>query len=183
VREALIHLPRSSGRNTQPAYCKLLKRIRRSNIPSPLDFEGTLFRPGQYVEASALHPDPEYPEIPIVLEAAGTVGVSRGHNRAPAVYILWRFDPGKSDTGWTEIGRAHSQSWEWAVDLAPLAERAIAEARSTALVQVLPSLPVIVKRIAKVMDEELAVLEAADRPKFLAGLYDQLATRMVALFP
>lgn len=146
-------------------------------------FDGVFLRPGATVTDAELHPTPEYPATPVVLEymLAPAHGIA-GRRRSDAIYILWRYEtPGDFLAGsWRELGRATSESWHWATELRPLALRALREARGAALVVILPDLPAIARRIAAALDHELKGIESEHRQKVLGVLHDEFAVRLCA---
>lgn len=139
-------------------------------------FNGTFFRPGKIVSEGDLHPTPEYPEIPVLLEQslAPAHGIP-GHRRRDTITILWRWQP--TLNSWCELVRTVSVGWEWALELRPLAVRALAEARGAR-----PMMPIdelaIADRIAAFLDHEMSVLPPLDRVRLLAVIHDQLAGRI-----
>lgn len=167
-----ITLPCSSPRKARDKFAKLLCRVD-PDAQQGFGFEGVFFRPGATVTDAELHPGPEYPEIPILLEyMRGPAYGIAGHQRTDGVYILWRYDG-----LWRELGRASSFAWEWALDLRPLALRALREARARQ-VEIMPDLPAIAGRIAGLLEQELRNLEAQHRQKVLGVVHDQLAARL-----
>jgi hypothetical protein len=167
-----VRLPCSSPRKTPHTFAKLLCSVDPEALTG-FGFEGRLFRPGALVAPSELRPSIAYPEIPILLEYAGGVGPGTGHNRRAQLYVLWRYYAGE----WLELGRAASESWDWACDLRPLAVRALAEARAPVL-SVVIDLRVVVARIVAMLDLELRGLESGDRVRLLGVLHDQFAGRL-----
>ena len=169
-----IRLPRTGGRSTGgTSFAKLLTYVD-PEASTGFGFEGKILRPGTTVTETELWPD-GYPPTPVLLEYAPPLpGHGRGHNRGDQLYILWKFDREKNE--WVELGRARSVSWEWAIDLRPLAVRALAEARS--VVAVLPNLVGIAARISGFLDGELKPLEVPDRQKVLSVIHDQFAGLM-----
>jgi len=119
-----VRIPSSAPRRTALKYAKLLRRVR-SVSRCGLDWEGTFIHPGALVEETDLRPSPDWPEHPCLLECAGISKAGRGHNRSELLYSLWQYDHDRHD--WMELGRASSQTWTWAADLAPLAKRAMGE--------------------------------------------------------
>jgi hypothetical protein len=171
-----IQLPQCSGVRTRKAYLKLLSRVD-PDARDGFGFEGALLRPGARVSAEQLRPSADYPEIPVILEysVAAASGI-KGNRRAPALYVLWRWKPEIQQ--WYEVGRACSHSWEWAIDLRPLAIRALAEARDTAeTVGVSTNLNEIAEMIEAFVENQLSFLLPPDKPRLLAILHDQFAAR------
>ncbi len=144
-----------------------------ADAQSGFGFEGKLLRPGSVVTDAQLRPSADYPEIPVLLEYSRMpANGKRGHNRVDALYILWRLHGSE----WREIGRSHSASWEWAVDLRPLAVRALAQKAVLA-----PDLSAVQNRIAASLAQELRGLEAVQQWRVLAIIHDQLASRLCSL--
>jgi hypothetical protein len=122
-----VRIPSSASRKSPCTYAKLLRRVRNPAC-SGFDFEGEFFRPGVMVEERELRPSAEWPVGAVLLECAGiskAVRMNRPHGdaRSEYLYILWQYDPARHD--WFELGRAISMNWDWAMDLAPIAMRAI----------------------------------------------------------
>jgi hypothetical protein len=173
-----VKIPRTSARVSQGIFAKLLTRVD-PDAQSGFGFEGTVLRPGDELPLQALWPTPEHPKIPILLECAGAVSPKRGHGRRDQEdrYILWRFLAGRHE--WQEIGRSSSTSWTWAIDLRPLAIRALEESRGKEVV-VFVGLEQALARSRAAMDQELKQLAPPDRVRYLAGLHDEAAFRYVS---
>ena len=170
-----VRLPRSSARNCRDGFLKLLLRVD-PDAEHGFGFEGKILRPGTVVTDAQLHPTGEYPETPIVLECAPEPARIRGghHANREQVYVLWRLDVARNE--WAEIGRSRALSWEWAVDLRPLAMRALAQ-RAV----VMPDLLAVERRIAEALRRELDGLEPPQLCRVLAIMHDQLAQRVAAI--
>lgn len=181
VLRAGITLPCSSPRSARSKFAKLLRHVD-PDADHAFGFEGVFLRPGATVSDAQLHPSPDYPETPILLEyARGPAYGIPGHKRCDSIYILWRYDHHSNE--WREIGRAVSVAWEWAIELRPLATRALREARSCSdslQVEVMPDIPAIAGRITVFLDRELTTLEAPQRMKVLGVLHDVFAARLCA---
>lgn len=174
-----VRLPSSSAPRERDSFLKLLSYVD-PEAEHGFGFEGVLLRPGSVVNPSELRPDNRWPETPIVLEyARGAAFGPPGRRRREQIYILWRYD---METGaWRELGRSISESWEWALDLRPLAVRALKEARSrSGVIEITADLPAIAARIATFLDGELKPLEARDRARVVGVLHDQFAKRLIA---
>lgn len=168
-----IRLPRTSGRTAGNSFAKLLNYVD-PEASTGFGFEGKIFRPGATVTEAQLWSE-GYPATPILLEyAAPGPSYGRGHNRNQQLYVLWKWD--REAHEWVELGRARSVSWEWAIDLRPLAIRALAESRAG--FTVMPNLVMIAARISGFLDGELKPLEIPDRQRILAVLHDQFAGRL-----
>lgn len=169
-----IKLPCSSPRNSKSSFAKLLSRVD-PEATHGFGFEGTLWRPGATLTDAEIRPGPEYPEIPIVLEyTPGPVYGIPGRRRRDSIYILWRYE--RDCDAWSELARAASVAWEWAIDLRPIAVRALREAHGTAIA-VVDELPAVSRRIATFLDLEMQRLEQRDRQRLLAVLHDEFASR------
>lgn len=167
-------MPRSSPRSVRDSFLKILSSVDPDAIDG-FGFHGVIMRPGAVVTPAQLRPSPAFPELAIALEYAYAQPAAPQRRREP-LYILWRWD----GAVWRELGRAASESWHWAIDLRPLALRALREARpQTALVKAV-DLHAVGARIAELLDRELRPLDAPDRRKVAALLHDQLASRLVA---
>jgi hypothetical protein len=173
----LIHLPRSApGGRGEPTYAQLILRLRRSEF-----IDGPFFRTGARVEETALWPSPAYPEVPLLLEFAGRDRGegrnARGHNRAPDIHLLWRYDRARRE--FDEIASARSYGAEWFHHLAPIIRRHIirppanhAEAEKAARGAS--------ARVLAALEGELDQLEDEGRDSAIALLYDQVAARFAA---
>jgi hypothetical protein len=167
-----IQLPHSSPRNCRNAFIKLLSHVN-PEADQGFGFEGKILRPGSVVTEAELRPTDEYPERPVLLEyAQAPAQGKRGHNRTESLYVLWSLDA-QSNT-WRELGRANAVSWEWAVDLRPLALRAMQQRP-----QVMPDLLAVEMRIMAVLERELASVAAAQQSLVLAIIHDQIAVAVV----
>ena len=171
-----VHIPCSSRRRSQRVYAKLLIKVD-PDAENGFGFEGTLLRPGKTIEWAALWPTPEHPRIPVLLECASTENPERGHNRHQCedLYILWKFDLGRGM--WIELARTASASWTWALDLRPIAVRALDDSAGLEVV----GFDQVVSRIDQMLDLELRKLPRQDRARAVAVLHDQFCSRMVHL--
>lgn len=172
-----IRLPRGSGSDRRDAYVKLLSRVD-PHAWNGFGFEGRFFKCGKWVSEAELRPTAEYPEIPVLLESSiGRAVGEPGHRRRLQLYVLWRWSP--ADRAWEELGRAQSFSWEWALDLRPLALRALEGARGAPLeVEAEPTHVIeIAAGITKFLDKRLDTLEPPERIKLLGILHDHFAAR------
>ncbi|HLG97102.1 MAG TPA: hypothetical protein VKX49_12385 [Bryobacteraceae bacterium] len=160
-------------------YLKLLNRINEK-VPYGFSFEGTLLRPGKTVSFEELRPTNEYPEVPIILECAGTQNPQDGRPSTrhwPTLYILWQLDPRKLE--WKEIARAQSESWDWAADLRPIAKRLLQEARGG--IEVFRGADQVARRISDLLEKELLTLAPPDRGRALGILHDQFCSQFARL--
>jgi hypothetical protein len=173
-----IRLPRSSAPRERNCFLKLLYRVD-PEADHGFGFEGIILKPGSVVAPSQLRPDDRFPETPVLLEyTPGEAYGPAGRRRRDAIYILWLYNQAKDD--WREMGRAVSYSWEWAVELRPLAARTLKEARSSVEIAKLTDVPAIAERIATFLDHELTPLDPCDRLRVIGVLHDQFASRLVA---
>lgn len=179
ARADSISLPATAPRSARRAkmcFLKLLSSVD-PDATHGFGFKGTFFRPGEIVGSARLRPSLEYPEIPIVLEQslAPAHGIP-GHRRCDTITILWRWDAALNE--WRELGRSVSVGCEWAIEMRPLAIRALAEARgrTAALIDE----RAIVSRISEFLDHEVSVLGPSDRLRLLSVIHDQLAMRLCA---
>lgn len=170
-----VRLPCSSPRGAREKFAKLLSYVDPDGEHG-FGFEGKFVKPGQVLTDAELQPAPEFPAIPVLLEfMKGPAYGLPGHRRCDQVYILWRLS---EDRAWKELGRAVSTSWEWALELRPLAVRALREARGGPLVRVLPDLGIAAARISKMLTRELQALEDTERHKLIGVLHDEFAVRL-----
>jgi hypothetical protein len=137
-----------------------------------------ILRPGSLVTDAELWPSAEFPRIPLLLEAALVPrDQAAARRRLEPLYVLWRYDQQRN--AWSEIGRAKSESWHWALELRGLAVRAMADSR--ALIRVRINLTKVQQRIAAALDRELKSLDFAETRSVLGILHDQLAWRAAAI--
>jgi len=169
----MVRIPRSSEVRGRPEWGKLLTRVD-PEAKDGFGFEGTFIAPGRYVEESELRATPAHPAIPILLECCLLGKVQSGHRRSPMTYILWRYE----NRAWHEIARSEGLSWEWAIDLRPIAIRALEAAHGRKSEPSKPDLEATTVRIAEFLDWELAAIEAVHRAQILAALHDVLAARL-----
>lgn len=171
-----IMLPRSSARKCREDYCKLLVSVD-PDAQSGFGFEGRIFRPGSIVSEADLWPEGSPPGAPVLLEGAMIAGDGpASKRRMDQLYVLWRYNAEMN--AWTELGRARSVSWEWAIELRPLAVRAMQEQRGHGAVSSAADHPAIAARIRNVFEGELQELADADKWRVLAIIHDELAGRV-----
>jgi len=176
---APVRIPRTSESRRERTYAQLVLRVTRVN--GRADFEGPLFRCGADIDEAALHPTPEYPEIPLLIEFAGQDRAGRLHRRADGyggrqyryLHLLWSWNAKRGD--WEEVARIVSEGAEWLHDLAPIVRRLIASPPRR-FVEVAGD---ATARILATLDGELAVLEDEGRERVMAFLYDQFTARFV----
>ncbi len=135
-------------------------------------FEGILFKPGSFVDDSALWPDAKYPAVPLLLEFAGCDGTGRGHNRSSQIHVLWRFAP--ECRVWIEIARTLSQGSEWLPHMLELVTMAL----DAPLPPDAENAAKTVTRLLSSMDKELAQLSDEEKDIALNLIYEQIAARM-----
>ena len=178
-------IPKSSPRAEPLAFAKLLSRVDPKAV-NGLGFDGVILRPGATIPEATLWPTEEFPSTPLLLEYAGRVRISgRGRDRDvfESLYILWRWSCERR--AWEELARSHSESWQWAIDLRPVALRALAE--SNGGVEVLPCLGLDARatRLAEDLDRELEGLEPQDcillMGKLGGILHDRVAGKLAQL--
>jgi len=95
-----------------------------------------------------------------------------GEKNSQYLYVLWEYD--RKAREWRELARVWAESWEWALELGPLARRALEPVRE------LPDLRRVGERLAALIERELEPLEARQRAQVAGVLHDQFAARMVA---
>lgn len=167
-------LPCSSGRRAEK-FLKLLCSVD-AEAQHGFGFEGKFMRPGATVTTAELHPSPDYPDRPLMLEHTRTPAKGIvGGRRKLSLYILWQYDD--RTHGWLELGRAASASWEWAMELRPLALRALREGRGQ-LVPAKADLPAIATRISRAIGMELEALDPPERIRVIAIIHDEFAMRL-----
>jgi hypothetical protein len=164
-----IRIPSSAPRKSPVAYAKLLRRVR---VParSGFDVEGEFLKPGTLVDERALRPSPAWPATPLLVECAGIARPGRKGNPSEYLYILWLYDVGRHE--WIELARARSATWDWVVDLAPIAARSINGTRTTA------DLHRVEKRIFNFLQAELDGVPECDRTRVASVVHDALAAAM-----
>jgi hypothetical protein len=165
-----IKLPRSAARRGALTWSKLLTRVD-AKAQNGFGFEGRVLRPGALIGIDELG------EPAVLLEYAGFTGAPRrdesgwGHRRCADLYILWRYDRARGE--WAELARARSVNWEWALDLRPIARRALEGPP--------PEPPEERTAIARVLSLVDAEIEGAGHQTLLdvmAALHDRLAARV-----
>jgi hypothetical protein len=134
-------------------------------------FEGTLLKPGSRVEHAALWPVEGYPDIPLLLEFAGSDHTGRGHNRGNQIYVLWRFE----NERWVEIARTLSVGAEWIPHMLAIALRELGgpAAIDPALAEK------VADRFLSILDRELMELGAGDRALVLNFVFEQVSARLM----
>jgi hypothetical protein len=168
-----IRLPAGSGVRSRKAYLKLLARVD-PDAENGFGFEGSLLRPGAWVTRAELRPAPNYPEIPVLLEYSMAPSHASGAGRrSDGLYVLWRWSGDAND--WRELGRSCSAAWEWALDLRPLAIRALAQESAIQC-----DMGLIAREITTFLDAKLHILAPPDRVRLLGILHDQFASRLSA---
>jgi hypothetical protein len=134
-----------------------------------------MLRCGSRVDAGALRPTVDYPEVPLLIEYAGNDASGRGHNRSNDIHVLWRYE---SEAGeWVELARLLSRGPEWISDMVPIVQR---ELRGAAPIQYLEVAQKISALVLGVLDRELSALEDEGRCRVMSFLYDQFSARLVA---
>jgi hypothetical protein len=173
-----VKIPRTSARASQRIFAKLLTRVDPDG-EAGFGFEGTVVKPGDMLPLSALWPTPAHPKIPILLECAGAVNPKSGHGRQDQEnrYILWRFHEGRHE--FQEIARSASSSWTWAMDLRPIAIRALEESRGKD-VAVYVGLDQFIARMGAALDQEIKQVAPPERKRAMAALHDQWHFRYVS---
>ena len=158
-----VRLPVTAARRNALTFAKLLTRVDPA-AATGFQFEGRILRPGSWVEES------ELPTPALVLECAGAARMGWGHRREPSRYLLWQYEKG----AWRELARVEGESWEWTLELGPIAARALAAGRQV------PTARALAQRLSGLLDTELARLDAPAAAQACALLHDQFAARMVA---
>jgi hypothetical protein len=174
-QDSLIRLPPGSAGRSKQAYIKLLSRVD-PDAQNGFGYEGLFLHIGSWVSSAPLRPTSAYPEIPVLLEhglmpARGIIG----HRRSDSLYVLWRWETAARE--WRELGRAVAESWEWAIELRPLAIRALAQEKAA---ECAPDLPALASEINTFLDSRLKILKPPDRARLLGILHDQFASRLSA---
>lgn len=166
----MVRVPRSCPRRAEPCYAKLLCRAA-PDAQSGFDFEGTFLRAGGLFPESALWPSPQYPQVPLLLEFAGSDCSGWGHRRSSALYLLWRYQDGE----WREVARTAAESNEWCAVLAPVAARLLQQDGRPKPMAV----EALADRIRRLLEAEFDRAGPDDRWKVAAIVHDQLAVRLV----
>jgi hypothetical protein len=179
--EEMVHVPcssKSTWRN--PDNWALLVMHVDTEARYILGFDGRPLRPGSRIPLASLWPTPEYPKIPVVLEAAVPEHLLRGPARRhqPNTRILWRFDPELKT--WSEIARVLTDSGTWAMDLRAIAARLLEESHGP---RIFKSLDDVVDRVCCALDEEIKQLRKPDRQRAVPILYDIIFSRLVRQLP
>lgn len=174
-----IQLPRGSGARGRKSFLKLLSRVD-PDAQNGFGFEGCLLKRGAFVSLAQLQPSDNYPEIPVILEySVGPAEGIPGHRRAPGLYVLWRWQA--ENHQWQEVGRSASASWEWALDLRPLAIRALADGRGVSSPgENRANLAEIADTLTVFIDKQLNRLKPVERAQVMGILHDHFAARFCA---
>jgi hypothetical protein len=133
-----------------------------------------MLRCGSRVEAGALRPTADYPEVPLLIEYAGNDASGRGHNRSNDIHVLWRYECEAGE--WVELARLLSRGPEWISDMVPIVQR---ELRPVP-VQYVDVAEKISALVLGVLDRELSALEDEGRWRVMSFLCDQFSARLVA---
>ena len=164
----LVRLPCSANsRRTAglPVYVKVLVRVCRDRIWGGWSFEGATHRP------ASILPEENLADPGLALECCGPLPGGRGHNRAPTLYILWKYDRATGE--WREIARAASVERDWTLDLGPIASRELKPPRP-----VLVDTEASARRIMEAVERELEPLEFRAQGLVIRALQDRLAAGM-----
>jgi hypothetical protein len=179
----LIRIPRTAARRSERTYALLL--LHKSRSRALRFFRGRLFETGARVEESALWPTRHYPRRPLLVEYAGSTGLSAdgrrasGHNRSRDLYILWRFDPERRE--WDELARTASDGPEWYEYFQPIVAREIAEREIIPPgVDQVAEARAVAGRLVALIEGALDELADEGRDRALSFLYDQIAARFAA---
>lgn len=165
----MIRIPRSAPGRRDRTYAQLILRIP----PHPcVPFEGRFFRCGSTVEDGDLHPTPDYPATPLLVEFAGSDRTGRGHNRSNDVHVLWRYRDGH----WIELARTLSQGPEWVFHMRPIVERELVAAP----IDYAEIAGRVSNRVLELLDQELNELAGEGRARVMSFLWDQFTARLVA---
>ena len=163
VESRKVRLPVSSSRRSAIRFIKLLERVDQKPM-NGFQFGGRFLRPG------ALISEADLPQRAVLLEGAGSEGSGRRDSKY--LYILWQFDWGRRE--WVELARVWAECWEWAMELGPIAQRALEP------VQPVPDVRRAAERLSAVIQREMAAFEEAQRAQLAAVLHDRFATHIAA---
>jgi hypothetical protein len=166
---AVVVIPRSNPGRRERTYAQLILSVHRTRL---MPFDGTFFRTGAQVDEEALHPTPGYPELPLVIEFAGSTGTGRGHNRSPDVHVLWQYSAG----AWNELARVTSQGPEWIPHMLPIVEQLLVALPANQIEAAAEAS----ERVLCFLDEELERLTDEGRERAMSFLYDRFSARLVA---
>jgi hypothetical protein len=174
-----VRLPASATRRSQPTWSKLLERVDL-RARSAFEWRGRFFRPGSEIAESALWPDGRFPRVPLIVEHAGAEAPGRGWNRhrSDNTVVLWRYD--RAGGKFAELGRVAAPAGEWMPMLEPLVRETLAKDGG---LQPPPDFDLIRSRITRFLQNELNVVNDADRGRVLTLVHDELACRMTEWSP
>ena len=161
----LVRLPRSSVNRNAVTYARLLRRVCRDRTWGGWCFEGLVERPGSVIPAGRI------PAGGLLLECAGSQPGGRGHNRAPTLYILWRYEHASGE--WRELARSTAMERDWTLDLGPIAHRELHPPKP-----VLVDLAGIAGRVLDSFERETEPLEFKARVLVIREIQDRLAAGM-----
>lgn len=162
-------LPRSSVSRNAIGHLRLLTDVDLYGSPY-LQFFGKMLRPGGIFEIEDL------PRPAVLLECAGSVRTAPARSRYSfhTLYVLWSFDFDASE--WHEELRGTTRDMNLIIDFAPVAHRLLyAIPRPLAQDRVMT----IVRRLAILIDEDLAEISTEERCAALAGIEMHIANEIV----
>jgi hypothetical protein len=166
---ATIRIPRTCQFRREPTYAMLIRRVNRRKV---IAFEGRYFRTGVTVDERELRPTLEWPEIPLLIEYAGSDRTGRGHRRSRDIHVLWKFEIGQ----WVELARVSSQGPEWVHHLKPIVLREL----RVAPVNYIALATDATGRVLALLDAELdAMDEDEGRERIMFLLYDRFTARLL----
>jgi hypothetical protein len=160
-----VRLPRSAGSRQALTYIQLLANVTHDRTWGGWSFQGRALRPGAVIEEN------EIPQHGLALECAGTLTGGRGHNRAPMLYILWRYSFPEGE--WREVARSASVERDWTQGLGPIARRELAPLRP-----VLVDLDGAASRVSDAITRELEPLSVQAQVLVVRRVQDLLMARM-----
>jgi|SRR5579862_120005 len=173
VFERFVKLPRTgSQKDKTRTFLKVLFRVAPGLQNCGYGFEGHVLRPGDVIPEKLLRPTETYPPQPICLECAGPIG-----DQKETLYVLWRYE-GRL---WVEIARARSRTFDWAIDIRPLAVRALSEQGYPIRKLLDPEqLAQLAARITELLDKEIAAIDPEFVNAVLCVAHDGIAARLAA---
>lgn len=162
-----IRIPRTCSRRDVSCWAKLLSSVD-SGAHDGFGFHGIFLRCGREIPESALWPDATYPRMPVLIECAGPVSTGC---RNETLWVVWRYDQGR----FLDIARSVSAGPEWAIELVPIARRAIERQAGPRVVKKPAQ---IATELARTLDRELEPLSDPEKAATLDCIYHQLAVRL-----
>ncbi len=166
-----VRLPSSATRRGTVTSIRLIRKVRPDPIWGGYAFDGDLFRPGQVIQLGDLRPSDDYPDPPLLIECAGSVGRMPRSKHSEYLHLLWRYEPVRN--AWSEVARAVSPTNDWTSYLGPIALDQIG--RKPVLVDPIG----VADRVVEALEADLEPLSTPDRKRVMLAVYDRFQSKVV----